>query len=264
MEQPEIIDGTHIVRTGSGPTLVLVHGVGLDHTMWNLVVDELSEHRTVVRYDLLGHGKSANPSGPRSVGDFVGQLLQVVDAVSDGSPVDIAGLSLGGLIVRSAAVSAAGADFRSVSILNAVYARPEHEKDRTRHRLALTEAEGMGAVADLAIDRWFTKDWQAAHGDRAEAVKSTLLANDLDGYLKAYRVFIDGDPHGEEHLHSIQCRALVQTGEFDVGSTPAMTHDMAKAIPGATAQILHNLRHLPPIEDPERFTLALLSFLEDS
>ena len=41
--------------SGSRPPLVLVHGVGLDHTMWDLVVDELAADRLVVRYDLFGH-----------------------------------------------------------------------------------------------------------------------------------------------------------------------------------------------------------------
>lgn len=259
MNPDELIDGTHVVATGDGPTLVLVHGVGLDHTMWDLVVDDLSKRRTVVRYDLLGHGKTFNPDGPRTVDDFVAQLLDVIN-LTGGQPADIAGLSLGGLIVRAAAVG--GSRYvRSVAILNAVYQREEHEKTRTRERLALTEKEGMAAVADLAIDRWFTEAWQAQYPDRAKAVRSTLLANDLDGYLKAYRVFIDGDPFGEEHIGSITCPALVQTGERDIGSTPEMTHAMAAAIPHAVAQILPGQGHLPPIEDPERFAFALLSFL---
>ena len=50
-------------ESGSRPPLVLVHGVGLDHTMWDLVVDDLAADRLVIRYDLLGHGRSPDPPG---------------------------------------------------------------------------------------------------------------------------------------------------------------------------------------------------------
>ena len=61
---------THIrIEGGGGGTpLVLLHGVGLDLTMWDGVVDALAADRQVVRFDMLGHGRTLDPSGNRSFG----------------------------------------------------------------------------------------------------------------------------------------------------------------------------------------------------
>ena len=63
-----VTDSTHLrvdgPTGGSGavsPPLVMVHGVGLDLHMWDLVVEALAVERQVVRYDLLGHGHSVDP-----------------------------------------------------------------------------------------------------------------------------------------------------------------------------------------------------------
>ena len=44
------------VRTGTGPALLLLHGLGCDHTTWEPVIDELARRYTVIAPDLLGHG----------------------------------------------------------------------------------------------------------------------------------------------------------------------------------------------------------------
>lgn len=65
---------------GVGSPLVLVHGVGLDHTMWDPVVETLAQQCLVLRYDLLGHGSSEDLPGLRQFEDFVVQLLEVLDS----------------------------------------------------------------------------------------------------------------------------------------------------------------------------------------
>lgn len=46
---------------GSGEPLIFIHGVGLDHTMWNQQIDSLSDSFRVIVYDMLGHGGSEHP-----------------------------------------------------------------------------------------------------------------------------------------------------------------------------------------------------------
>ena len=118
----------------------------------------------------------------------------------------------------------------------------------------------MGPVAHLAIDRWFSADWQAKHPERVEAVRTLLVSNDLDAYAKAYQVFCDGDPLMPAAAASITSPTLVMTGELDVGSTPAMTTAIAAAIPDAIAVILPGLHHLPAVEDPARVSGELTGF----
>ena len=152
------VDG---VETGARPPLVLIHGVGLDHAMWDPVVEALATDSRVVRYDLLGHGRSPHPAGSRSMDDFVEQCLAVMDDHVDRIP-DLAGLSLGGLIALGLAARHPGRLGR-LALLNTVFDRTSDQVRIVRARLARTEAEGMALVADLAIERWFASDWQAAH-----------------------------------------------------------------------------------------------------
>ena len=51
------------VLAGSGPALLLLHGLGCDHTTWSPVINKLARKFTVIAPDLLGHGQSAKPQG---------------------------------------------------------------------------------------------------------------------------------------------------------------------------------------------------------
>ena len=257
--------GTHIrldgEDTGNRPPLVLVHGVGLDHTMWDLVVEDLATDRLVVRYDLLGHGQSVDPPGPRTVEDLVDQCLRVIDTCGP-VPPDVAGLSLGGMVALGLATRHPDRLGRLV-LCNTVFDRSAEEVHRIRERLSLAETGGMGSVVDLAIDRWFDASWQATHPDRVDAVRNCLLSNNLEAYLKAYRAFVEGDPLKPGEAGSVTTHALAVTGELDPGSTPAMTSALAVALEDCRAVILPGLHHIPPIEDPTAFVAVLRSFLEE-
>ena len=246
--------------SGSRPPLVLVHGVGLDHTMWDLVVDELAADRLVVRYDLLGHGRSPDPPGERSIDQLVEQCLAVVEAHAGPAP-DLAGHSLGGLIALGLASRYPGR-LRRLALLNTVFDRTTAEVEGARERLALAGAEGLGSVADLAVDRWFDSAWQEDHPDLVAGVKARLAGNDPAGYLKAYRVFVEGDPLMPAGASLVTARSLALTGELDPGSTPAMGNALAGAIPDCRARVLPGLHHLPPVEAPAEFVAALLDFLD--
>lgn len=259
---------THTVTeagVGSGPPVVLVHGVGLDHSMWDLVVPILAVSdrgpRLIVRYDMIGHGKSGKADHPPTMGRFVDQLLEVCRQSGQQQAPDVVGLSLGGAIVRAAAVSTPGR-FDRVVLANTVFDRSEEQRHGNRQRLDLTMKQGMAPVAELAVARWFTEPWQQENPDRTEMVRQRITTTNLDGYLDAYRVFVDDDPDMADRLSFVANQTLVITGERDSGSTPAMTYEMAALLPNGTAKVLPSTGHLPPIETPDVFTDVLIDFLE--
>jgi len=229
--------------------------------MWDLVVEDLATDRLVVRYDLLGHGQSVDPPGPRTVEDLVDQCLRVIDTCGP-VPPDVAGLSLGGMVALGLATRHPDRLGR-LALCNTVFDRSAEEVHRIRERLSLAETGGMRSVVDLAIDRWFDASWQATHPDRVDAVRNCLLSNNLEAYLKAYRAFVEGDPLKPGEAGSVTTHALAVTGELDPGSTPAMTIALAVALEDCRAVILPGLHHIPPIEDPKAFVAVLRSFLEE-
>lgn len=66
------------VRTGSGPALLLLHGLACDHTTWDPVIDRLSRTHTVIAPDLLGHGRSAKPRADYSVGGYANGMRDLL------------------------------------------------------------------------------------------------------------------------------------------------------------------------------------------
>jgi 3-oxoadipate enol-lactonase len=87
-----------IVREGSGPLLVLLHCLGVDHHFWDFAAPLASEF-TLYSYDLPGHGTSITPPAGYGIADLSAQLADLLEVHKTGC-VHLAGISLGGLIAQ--------------------------------------------------------------------------------------------------------------------------------------------------------------------
>ncbi len=83
------------VRVGSGPALLLLHGLGCDHTTWAPVIESLARRYTVIAPDLLGHGQSAKPRADYSVGGYANGMRDLL-ALLGIERATVVGHSLGG------------------------------------------------------------------------------------------------------------------------------------------------------------------------
>jgi len=105
MESVTSADGTPIAfeHTGSGPPLVLVHGMAGNHARWELfnIRPTLAEHTTVYAIDRRGHGESGDANEYALVREFE-DVAAVVDSIDD--PVHLLGHSHGGLCALEAAL----------------------------------------------------------------------------------------------------------------------------------------------------------------
>ena len=102
-------DGTAVAYEvdGSGPFVLLVHGITEDHTTWDPIVERLRDEFTCARLDLRGHGRSA-PAADYDSFSTVGDLAATVEAVAAPDPPVIIGHSLGGFLATIYAVTGAG------------------------------------------------------------------------------------------------------------------------------------------------------------
>src|ERR1700683_1232630 len=69
------------VKAGSGPALLLIHGIGDSSDSWRPGVEELAEHYTVIAPDLLGHGRSEKPRADYSVAGFANGMRDLLSAL---------------------------------------------------------------------------------------------------------------------------------------------------------------------------------------
>ena len=83
------------VKMGEGPALLLLHGLGCDHSTWLPVIQSLARRYTVIAPDLLGHGLSAKPRADYSVGGYANGMRDLLTVLGI-DKVTVVGHSLGG------------------------------------------------------------------------------------------------------------------------------------------------------------------------
>lgn len=248
--------------SGSGPTVVLIHGLGLNRNMWQWQLHSLTPHFRVLCYDLLGHGESDKPVGPYAMTDMVEQLSALMIEV-DIKRAAIVGFSLGGLIAQAFALAHAD-KISALAILNSAHARSDADRQSIMQRVQQVRESGPAATVDAALERWFSEDFAAANAEVLDQVRRWVSANDRQAYPQAYKLLADADIGLEDAIAGIRCPTLVLTGEQDFGNSPEMATQMAEKIPQSELHVLPGLRHMALAEDPAAVNAILVSFLRKS
>lgn len=83
------------VKTGSGPAILLLHGLGADHTTWAPVIEPLAQRYTVIAPDLLGHGQSDKPRADYTLGGYANGMRDLLTVLGI-KRVTVVGHSFGG------------------------------------------------------------------------------------------------------------------------------------------------------------------------
>lgn len=239
----------------SKQTLVLLHGVGLDHTVWEPLAAIVEDRYDVVAPDLPGHG--ANPRVPEGV-----TLADLAAAVAVRVPEDshVVGFSLGALVAQHLAIHRPEL-VATLTSVSSVCRRTDAERASVLSRLEVAERD-VRASSEASIDRWFTGS--DVSPEWVERTRATLLANDTDSFLRCYRVFATADALVGPDLDRITAPALAITGQDDPGSNPDMTHRLAAAIPGCRAEVVPHTRHMLPLERPGALAAAITTLIGDS
>ncbi|PIC63238.1 alpha/beta hydrolase [Sporosarcina sp. P13] len=244
---------------GSGQPLVLIHGVGLDLTMWEGIVAELSSQFKIITFDLFGNGNSAHPEGPYSLSKYANQLNELLQELKI-EKAHILGFSLGGLVAMKFALLYSQKT-TSIVVVSAVSNRTVEERAIIQLRVKKTEEEGHLSVVDDSIDRWFDQKFKAQYPEVVNRFRKRLEANEQKGYLASYRVYANGDQELKHQLSDIKCPALVMTGGEDPRSHTKMAMYMGEQISNSTVKIIPGIRHMLPIEAPNEFNQMVKSFL---
>jgi pimeloyl-ACP methyl ester carboxylesterase len=254
-------DGTAGEITGRGPPLILLHGIGLDRSMWQAQVYCFARSHSVIRYDLMGHGESGKIEAPVALEDFARQLEQLCSFLKlDGAT--LIGFSFGGLIAQAFAVKHSRRLAKLV-LISTVHDRSAAERAGVENRLETARREGPRAIYPAALERWFSPAFLAGQPEFVQQLHHRMMDNDVGSFLCAYEIFAAGDRELAGRLGAIACPTLVMTGERDTGSTPAMAWRIAKEIPGARVAIIAQGRHMMPIEMADDVNRELNRFLAE-
>ena len=255
-------DGTVLERHGpqTEPTVVLIHGLGLNRGVWPWQLAALCDRYDVLSYDLFGHGDSAAPPIPPSLAMFSDQLRGLLDYRGIESAT-IVGFSLGGMIARRFAQDEPNR-VTALGILHSPHQRSSEAQAAILERVDRARIEGPAATVEAALERWFTDAYRATNPRMMDLVRSWVLANDPEIYHRIYRVLADGIDEIIAPNPAISCPAFVLTGDQDYGNGPEMTQAIAAEIEGAEAHILKGLRHMALAEHPDAVNVPLRAFLD--
>lgn len=252
--------GTALEISGSGPPVVLLHGVGLNQSIWAGQVRALESDFQAITYDLLGHGRSA-PAGPNApLADWVNQLDDVVRNLAL-EKFALVGFSFGGLIAQAYAAQHSRMIDRLV-LMSTVYDRSEAERAGVFARLEVVRRDGPQATIATALSRWFSSEFSKANPEVMNQYEILLRGNDTASFLSAYECFAAADQDQVGALSEFNRPTLVVTGELDTGSTPDMARKLAVMIPGAECSIIAGGRHMMPVEMSDEVNSVLLGFLK--
>ncbi len=251
--------GTSYLALGQGQPVVLIHGVGLNKEMWGGQFVGLASDYRVIAYDMLGHGQSPRPDAGIDLQGYAAQLAELLDHLQI-AQATVIGFSMGGLVARAFALHYPQR-LSALVVLNSVFNRTPEQSAGVIARAAQAAELGPDANVDAALERWFSREYKAANPAQVAAIRQTLASNDPQGYHTTYSLFATQDMYRADDLGNIQVPTLIATGELDLGSTPAMTRQLAARIPGAQCVVLAEQRHMMPVEAPRDVNKMLLDFL---
>ena len=223
-----------------GIPIVFIHGVGLDHNIWDPQINEFDN--TVLIYDILGHGRTPLNKEKISFDDFSDQIIDLIDELKF-SKIHLIGFSIGSLIARNFATRFSDR-LKSLTLLCSIFNRSDNEQKIVNERFEQTKKDKK--LTKDALNRWFNKDFIMKNPLISDKIFSILNDNNMDNFIKVYSLFVNHKDN--EKFENINVKTLVMTGEGDVGSTPEMSDNLSKKIKNSEVKIIPVGKHLCSIE----------------
>lgn len=235
---------------GEGNRVVVLMGsLGSTLDMWEGQVPALAERFRVLRVDHPGHGGSPLPY-VRSVEGIAQDLVALLDELRL-DRVSFCGLSLGGAVGMRLALDAPARLDRLVLCSTSMrFATPDFWEERAR----VVREQGVEAIADIVLERWFTPEFADVRRYR-----DMLVSTPAEGYARCCEAVRDWDVRGQ--LRDVGLPTLAIAGADDPSTPPADLEAIADEIPAARLVVLDRARHLVNVERAGELNAALLEFL---
>ena len=259
---------------GSGPPLLLLHGIAGSSRTWRDVTPELTDRFTVIAPDLMGHGQSEKPIGDYSLGAFASGIRDLLEVLSI-DRTTVVGQSFGGGVAMQLA-----------------YQHPERCE-----RLVLVDSGGLGRevswmlrfmtlpgseYAMPVIFPGFVRDWGdglfrwindrgirlGRIGEMWSAYASLAESENRQAFARTIRSVIDPGGQTVSAMDRLYLATLMPTliiwGDRDDIIPVSHAYAAHQAIPGSRLTIIAGAGHFPQIEAPEEFVDALVDFIEST
>jgi 3-oxoadipate enol-lactonase len=237
------------------PTLVLSNSLGTTQELWERQLPELTRRFRVLTYDHPGHGSSPALEPPSTVEALAEGLRGLLDELGL-ERVSFCGVSIGGMVGMALALDAPERVERLVLSCTSAYLGPP---DQWAERARLVRAEGVEAIADAVVGRWFTPDLADEEPELVSRFRATLAATPREGYARCCEAL--GTWDARERIAAISVPTLVVAGADDPATPVAHAELIVARIHGARLLVLEHAAHLANVERAETFNRAVLEHI---
>ncbi|BCP54280.1 3-oxoadipate enol-lactonase [Kaistia sp. 32K] len=237
------------------PALLLTNALGADLSMWEPQLPAFREHFRVIRFDDRGHGGSDVPDTPYTIDRLGRDARAVLDAVGVES-AHVVGMSKGGMVGAWLAANKPDYVEKLAICVSAPHLPP---RDMWEGRAKTARNEGLAALVDSVIGRWFREGFRVAAPETVARIRAMILDTPAEGYAACCEAL--GEMDLRDDITLIQAPTLVVCADQDPTVQPGKAREWVASIDGARMEIIRNAAHLCNVEQPEAFNGALLEFL---
>ena len=270
----------HVEESGTGPTVILVHGIPSDYRVWSPQVGGLCGHFRTISYSRrCAFPNQYSDYAQSSIENNAADLAELV-AWAGGGPAHLVGHSYGGPIVAHCAL-------RHPELVRSLVLIEPHlpgvlvdQRKRAstlafylRHRslaqsgqaavknISATQEEVSRKNAEKALDGYYPNTWK----DKDVKVPLTAAARAamLDNMETFYELLTGVPTFSREDAARIVAPTLVMAGEHTIEWQSGLATELHRTLPNSRLAIVPNAAHYPHVENPEACTARILAFLAE-
>jgi pimeloyl-ACP methyl ester carboxylesterase len=244
---------------GSGPPVVLVHGMGGSRVLWAPVLGALSAAHELIVPDLRGHGETTLPAGAAAgVPELTADLLALLDARGT-SKVHWVGFSGGAFLALRLALDHPERTQSLTLVSGAAYLDP-HARSVMERWWGTYRDEGPDAFALRLLKDIYYPDWIEAHLDVADALREEATQRDYTAATAWGRSLFGFDERNG--IAGLRTPTLIFQAMDDQLIDASHGRILRQSIPGSQIRILAQTGHMIPTERPAELVETLRPFLE--
>jgi len=238
------------------PWLVLSNSLACNLSMWDPQAAKLKSSLRILRYDQRGHGESEAPSGRYTFELLMADVMGLLDALSI-SRTHFAGLSMGGATALGLALRHPDR-FDRIVICDSPCASTPATAQQWEERIAVAQQQGMEALVEPTVTRWFPPETVAANPPHLDRVRQMIRTTPVNGFVGCAAALASHDFRSQ--VAQATRPILFMVGEKD-GTTPAAMRQMHETLKGSTFVELPGAGHISNLDQPDACTRALREFL---
>jgi 3-oxoadipate enol-lactonase len=238
------------------PWVVFSNSLATNLAMWDDQAQALARGYRVLRYDQRGHGATQATPGRYTFELLIADVVALMDAVGI-SRASFAGLSMGGATALGLAQKHPERLDRVIVCDSSCQSTPTTAQ-QWEERIAVAEKQGMEALVEPTMARWFPPEIINANPPYLEKARAMIRTTPVMGFIGCAAALSDHDIAAA--AATVTRPVLFMVGEKD-GVTPAAMRKMHEALPGSRYVELPGAGHISNLDRPQAFTRALEDFL---